>query len=140
MIIRTSLKTKNKKKKNNRLVKPDQKEPPKKPMKDDVSKSNEWVYKNETGIKSEIFQKRFSFQRPSDMLKAVYKTNDKKKDNKLVNVIKSGYNDLKNKTKSMGKEEKEIEKPNEIIDAVENVIEFNKQNQLGQGLKILTPD
>ena len=27
----------------------------------------------------ELFQKHFKFQRPSDMLKSVYKTNDKKK-------------------------------------------------------------
>ena len=66
------------------------------------------------------------------MLKAVYTTNDKKKNNKLVNVIKS---------KLMDEEEKEIKKPNEIIDVVEKIIiEFNKQNQSGQGLKILTPD
>ena len=40
----------------------------------------------------------------------------------------------------MGEEEKEIEKPNEVIDIVEKIIEFNKQNQQGKGLKILTPD
>ena len=80
----------NKKKKNHRLVKPDKNEPPKKPTKDDVSKFNEWVNKKERGMNSEIFHKHFSFQRPSDMLKAVYKTNDKKKNNKLVNDINSG--------------------------------------------------
>ena len=40
----------------------------------------------------------------------------------------------------MGEVEKEIEKSNETIDVVEKVLEFNKQNQLGQGLKIPTPD
>ena len=40
----------------------------------------------------------------------------------------------------MGEEEKEIEKSNETIHVVEKVLEFNKQNQLGQGLKIPTPD
>ena len=40
----------------------------------------------------------------------------------------------------MVEEEKEIEKSNEIIDIVEKILEFNKQNQQGQGLKILTPD
>ena len=40
----------------------------------------------------------------------------------------------------MGEEEKETEKPNEIIDVVEKTLEFNKKNQQGQGLKILTPD
>ena len=40
----------------------------------------------------------------------------------------------------MGEEEKEIEKSNEIIDIVEKILEFNKQNQEEQRLKILTPD
>ena len=45
------------------------------------------------------------------MLKVVYKANDKKKNNKLVNVIRSGLSNLKNETKNMNEEEKEIEKP-----------------------------
>ena len=74
------------------------------------------------------------------MLKDLYRTNDKYKNNELVNVIKSGFSDLKNEIENMGEEEKEIEKPNEIIDIVEKITEFNNQNQQGKGLKILTPD
>ena len=74
------------------------------------------------------------------MLKDLYRTNDKYKNNELVNVIKSGFSDLKNEIENMGEEEKEIEKSNEIIDIVEKILEFNKQNQQGQGLKILTPN
>ena len=33
-----------------------------------------------------------------------------------------------------------IENPNKIKDIVENILDFNKQNQIGQGLKILMPD
>ena len=44
------------------------------------------------------------------MLKAVYLTNDKNKNSKLVNVIKSVLSDLKNEIKNMGKEEKERRK------------------------------
>ena len=50
------------------------KEPPKKPTEDNVSNFNEWVNRKEIGINSEIFQRHFKFQRPSDMLKFVYKT------------------------------------------------------------------
>ena len=74
------------------------------------------------------------------MLKDLYRTNDKYKNNELVNVIKSGFSDLKNEIENMGEEEKEIEKPNEIIDIAEKITEFNNQNQQGKGLKILTPD
>ena len=88
----------------------DKKEPPKKLTKDDISRFNEWVNRKEIGINSEISQKHFCFQRPSDMLKAVYLTNDKNKNSKLVNVIKSVLSDLKNEIKNMGKEEKERRK------------------------------
>ena len=67
---------------------------------------------------------------PTAMLKVVYNTDSKKKNNNLVNVIKSGLSDFKD----------EIEKPFEIVDIVERILEFNRQNQEGQGLKILTPD
>ena len=40
----------------------------------------------------------------------------------------------------MSDEDKEIEKPNEIVDIVEKIIEFNNRTQSGQGLNILTPE
>ena len=128
---------KKKKKKNNRLVK---KEPFKKTTKDDVRNFNEWVNKKETGINYKLFEEHFKFQRPSDILKSVYKTNNKKNNSKLVNIIKSESSDLKNEAEDMSEEEKEIKKLCEIIYIVKEILKFNKQNQQGQGLKILTPD
>ena len=40
----------------------------------------------------------------------------------------------------MSEDEKEIEKPDKILKIVEKIVEFNKQNQLGEGLKMLTPN
>ena len=74
------------------------------------------------------------------MLKFVHTTNDKKKNDDLGNLIKSGLSNLKNEIENMNEEEKEIEKPNEIVDIVEKILEFSKQNQTGVGLKILIPD
>ena len=74
------------------------------------------------------------------MLKNLYKLNDRNKSNLLVNTIKSGLRDLKNEIKKMSEDEIKIEKPYEIVDIVEKILEFNKQNQEGQGLKILTPN
>ena len=69
---------------------PDKLELLKKLTKDNASNFNKWVNRKETGINSEIFQKHFKFQRLSDMLKTLYTTNDnKKKNSKIVNVIKS---------------------------------------------------
>ena len=94
------------------------KESPKKPPKDDLSEINKWVNEKETGINSEVFQRRFKFQRSSD----IHKTNDKNKNSKLVNLIKSGLNDFKNEIENMGEEEKEIEKPNEMVNIVEKFL------------------
>ena len=73
-------------------------------------------------------------------VKALHTTNDKKKNSKLVNATKSGLSDIRNEVENMGEKEKETEKPSEIVNIVEKILEFNKQNQLGGGLKILTPD
>ena len=74
------------------------------------------------------------------MFKAVCTTNDKNKNSKLVELIKSGLRDLRNEIENMSEEEKQIEKPNEIVNIVERILEFNNLNQRGQGLKILTPN
>ena len=54
---------------------------------------NKLIIKKETGINKELFQKHFGFQIPTAMLKAVYNTDNKRKKNDLVNVIKSGMSD-----------------------------------------------
>ena len=74
------------------------------------------------------------------MIKNLYKTNHKKKNKKLVSVINSGLKDLKDEIEDMSEKERENEKPDEIVKIVKEIIEFNKQNQEGQGLKILTPN
>ena len=70
--------------------------------------------------------------------KKIYEIKYKKKNNKLVNVIKSGLSDLKDKIKEMSEDEKKIEQITKILKIVEDILEFNEQNQSGKGLKILT--
>ena len=74
------------------------------------------------------------------MAKKLFKTKNKNKNNELVNVIKSGLIDLKDEIKKMSKEEIENEKPDKILKIVEEILEFNREKQLGLGLKILTPN
>ena len=54
-------------------------------------------------------------------------------------MIKSRLSDWKNEIENIDEEEKQIKNTNEIIDVVEKILEFNKQNHAGQGLKIPTP-
>ena len=66
----------------------------------------------------------------------------KKKNNKLVNVIKSGLSDLKDKIKEMSKEEIKNEKSNDMSRIISGILDFNEEikKQQGSGLKIVTPD
>ena len=57
-----------------------------------------------------------------------------------MNVINSGLKDLKEEIKKMSEEERKIEKPDEIVKIVREILKFNKQNQEGKGIKILTPN
>ena len=100
---------------------------------------NEWINKEETDINKELFEKHFNFQRPSSMLKYLYKPNDREKNNKLVSAINSGLQDLKEEIKEMSEEEREIEEPDKIVKIVKDILKFNKQKQEGCGLKIVTP-
>ena len=46
---------------------------------------------------------------------------------------------LDEEIENMSEDERKIEKPYEIVDAIAEILELNRQNQEGQGLKILTP-
>ena len=60
------------------------------------------------------------------------------KNNVLVHVIEIGLIDLEKKIKKMSEEEIKIEKPEIIVEIVEEILKFNKQKQEGKGIKILT--
>ena len=95
----------------------------------------------EKDINDEIFKKYFKVQRPSDELVYLNKKTDTEMKNQLVNLINSGLKDLKEEIKKMSEAEIENEDPESIVNIVEKILKFNKQNQQkGQGIKILTPN
>ena len=97
-----------------------------------MNELNELITKEQTGMNRELFKNYFKFQMPTAMLKTLYNLNDRKKNSLLVNAIKNGLNDLRNEIKKMSEDEIKFEKPYEIVDIVEKILEFNKQNQEGQ--------
>ena len=62
------------------------------------------------GINRELFKEYFNFQPPTFVLKALLLTNDKKKNNDLVNLIKSGFSDLENEIEEISENQTAIEK------------------------------
>ena len=136
MIIGTRLK-KNKKK--NKKNKKNKKKQDKKPF--DPNEVIEWMINRERApINNELFKKHFKVQKPIVMYKVLYETNNKEKNSKLVNIFNSGLKDLEEEIKEMPEEEREIEKPYNIVKVVKKILEINKINQEGKGLKILTPN
>ena len=105
-----------------------------------MNKLSKWIIKEETVIDNELFKKRFNFQRPSDMFKELYITNDKEKNKLLGNAINSALQDLKEEIEEMSEEERKIEKPDKTVKIIEDILKFNKQNQEGKGLKSFTPN
>ena len=89
-----------------------------------------------------MFKNYFDFAVPSALAKKLFKIKDKKKNNELVNLIKIKLIDLKDEIKKMSKDEIENEKPDEILNIVEEILEFNNKiwKQQRSRLKILTPN
>ena len=69
---------------------------------------NKQIIDEEIDLNEELFNKYFIIQRPSDMLMYLNKTNDKDKNNELVNVINSGLKEIK----KMSEKEKKMKTQN----------------------------
>ena len=94
----------------------------------------------ERDINDELVRKHFLVQDLGDLLKKRKKLKNNPDKNKIqASLINSGVRDLKEEVEEMSEQEKEIEKPNETVNIVEMIREFNRQQQ-GQGLKILAPN
>ena len=101
----------------------------------------ELIKSKENEMNNELVSKYFFVQKLGNLHKQIkYLKNNPEKNKNLASIIKSGLSDFKHEIDKISKKEKEIEKPNEIVDIIKKILEFNKQNQEGKGLKILTPN
>ena len=94
-------------------------------------------------VNNNLFKAYFNFAEPIDLAKKLFETKYKKKNNELVKLIRVRWSNLKDKTEKMSKNEIENKKPNQILEMVNVILEFNKdiqKQQEGPGLKILTPN
>ena len=90
-------------------------------------------------MNNELVSKYFYAQNLRIFLKQMKESKNIPGKNKiLLSITKSGLGDLKNEIKKMTEDEIKTEKPNEIVDIAEKILEFNEQQE-GKGLKILTP-
>ena len=75
-----------------------------------------------------MFKEYFNFKVPSALVKKLYETKDKKKNNDLVELIKIRWSNLKDEIEKMSEDEKETEKPDKILEIVEEILIFNREN------------
>ena len=101
----------------------------------DENKFFKYIEIKSKSINYELFEKHFNNVVPTALAKELFKTKDKNKNIKFVNMINSGLRDIKDEIEKMSKEEIEIEKPNEILDIVEKILEFSEKIQSVRGLK-----
>ena len=88
-----------------------------------------------------MFEDYFDISVPTALLKKLYETKSKNKNNELVELIKVKWSNLKDKTEEMSKEEMENKKTDKILKIVKEILDFNQlEQQKGEGLKILTPN
>ena len=66
----------------------------------------EYIENKSKTINYNLFKEYFNFESPTALTKQLYKIKNKKENNELVNVIKSGLIDLKEEIEKMSEEEK----------------------------------
>ena len=98
-----------------------------------VKKFIKYIENESNGISYDLFKDYFDFSVPSALVKKLCETRDKNKSNKFVKEVKNRWGDLKDKIKEMSEDEREIEQPDKVLKSVEEILEFNRQQQ-GQGL------
>ena len=74
------------------------------------------------------------------MQKDLYKTKSTDRNKIQADLIKNGLEKFKSHMNKMFQKEIEIEKPDEIVDIVEKILDFNNQNKEAEGLQMLTPE
>ena len=91
-------------------------------------------------ISSKLFEEYFNHLSPSDMYKALNEITGSEKNNVQVNAIEKRLTNLVNILKNnLRVIQKNHENRTRMLEIAELILYFNKQNQRGQGLKLLTP-
>ena len=88
-------------------------------------------------INDNLFREYFRYQDPDSMLEDLNNTRNTEINNIQTTLINNALTDFKNRINSMSENEIRFEQPNEIVNIVEKILEFNTQQQ-ERGQKILT--
>ena len=70
------------------------------------------------------------------MVKKLFETKNKNKNNQLVELIRVRWSNLKDEIGKMSEDEKEIEKPDKMLENVEEILIFNKKKSRAARLRV----
>ena len=87
------------------------------------------INKERLSINNELFKKHFRVESPNIMYNVLSETDDKEKNNNLMNIFNSGLKDLENEMKNMSKRERKTKKPNNIVTVVKKIHDFSEHAQ-----------
>ena len=102
----------------------------------------EYIENKSKTVDYNLFKGYFSFSVPTALAKKLFETKNKKENNELIKLTKVRWSNLKHEIENMSEDKTETEKPDRILEIVEEILIFNRENreQQGLGLKILTPN
>ena len=89
-------------------------------QKDNLSKTPEekefikYIENISKTIDDNLFKEYFNFKVPSPLTKKLFETKDKKRNNKLLELIRVRWSNLQDEIEKMSEDEKETEKPNKF--------------------------
>ena len=100
----------------------------------------EYIEKESVDINYDLFKEYFNFSLPTALAKKPYEIKNENKNHELVKAIKNNWSHLKDEIKKISEDEKRTEQPDQMLEIVEKVPDFNEQirKQQGSELKILT--
>ena len=100
----------------------------------------EYIEKESVDINYDLFKEYFNFSLPTALAKKLYEIKNENKNHELVKAIKNNWSHLKDEIKKISEDEKRTEQPDQMLEIVEKVPDFNEQirKQQGSELKILT--
>ena len=103
----------------------------------DYKNLNRLIDLKRRSINDNLFREYFRYQDPDSMLEDLNNTRNTEINNIQTTLINNALTDFKNRINSMSENEIRFEQPNEIVNIVEKILEFNTQQQ-ERGQKILT--
>ena len=108
-------------------------------LKEYINSTFTFIEEKSKEMNNDLFTKYFNFSTPIDLANQLYETKNKNKNSEFLKEIKNRWSNLKDEVEKMSKEKIENKKPNEILETVNEIIDFNKEIQK-QRSSILTPD